>query len=283
MRSLALVLAAACGSEAPSPPPPPQAPTPSPIPKPCVRPDATTRKAAYVADLRARCDRDQASACNALSNVTRDGDGVPADAARATELMMKSCRLGDADACNRIDGAPARYARAFELALASCIADPTWSECWTASDIAHTTRVFALPRNFWRTTSGRWRDDCSGGHAHSCLALALAIDRGYATGSSSRYTRRACELGHGGACASFARGKDAPQYLQRACDLGYAYACERLAHDLADPAAIRRLLVRSCELSPNLDRDACVQALALLEAVDPSAARALFCRGADSG
>ena len=49
--------------------------------------------------LAAECDADDADACTRLGYIYNEGDGVPADDARATPLFVRACHLGDMSGC----------------------------------------------------------------------------------------------------------------------------------------------------------------------------------------
>lgn len=85
---------------------------------------------ASVVSLAARCTGGDGPACHAAAGAYAEGDGVPRDAKRATELLLRGCQLGAAVACNDLglayeqgDGIPQDLTQAAEQYRKACIGD----------------------------------------------------------------------------------------------------------------------------------------------------------------
>ena len=137
-----------------------------------------------LADARqhaADCERDDAAACEALSDDYTYGRGLPADWPLALAMSRRACEAGRAHACVRVaaalrfgDAAEEDQAGAVRLLTRACaggdasacnnLGDAYENGVGVAADVPHAIALY--------------RDACAGGSAWGCLSLASLAWRG---------------------------------------------------------------------------------------------------------
>ena len=153
------------------------------------------------------CEQDDGAACSAASHMFSIGDGAPEDDSRAVSLGLRSCDLGNLEAC-----------RKFGVLLVR----------------VENVEVAAQGRELL----GR---ACEGGKASGCGFLGAAMRDGLGgptdVVAANRYLERACDGGSVAFCsdlaAALAKGaggleRDIPRaaaLFQRACEGGWEKAC----------------------------------------------------------
>lgn len=195
-----------------------------------------THTALLIDRLATACKAGSGDACDIAGTLLGSGDGVPADAVRAKDLLEKGCHLGTGMACNNLALLYERDLVAIDPGMSAPMIDA--GPCPPNAEKGCKRAVIVT------TVRGR--------------ALALAI--------AATFYRRACDLGTGFGCLSLGnlvhdgRGvtrdlEDARDLYGEACTADVPQACDNLGIMLwngegtaKDPARARELVGRGCRL-----------------------------------
>ncbi len=156
---------------------------------------------------QASCDAGDADVCTALGARYLQGDGVPVDRFRASQLFRTACAADHAHGCmflaeayRKGEGAGADQAKATDLYIQACELGDALA-CRSVGDL------FILG-NMGRTdgrTAGLWYQmGCDLGDGQACTAAGLWMERGDVMDADPKKAvelfRRGCEGGHPRGC-----------------------------------------------------------------------------------
>ncbi|HEY6562745.1 MAG TPA: tetratricopeptide repeat protein [Polyangiaceae bacterium] len=256
-------------------------------------PLAETRECIGVAECQARCNGGEAASCVSLGGIYLNGNGVPADLVRGSQLLKQACDRGDMSGCANLGisylkgvGVTQDFRQASSLLHRACEVGISWS-CGHLGSM-HVSGS-GMPVDLLAGGS-LFQRACAGGDAGGCTAAVEALNEVCNAGDE-----RGCfELG-----GMYGRGegvskdpKRTGELMTLACNKGLTKACLQLATlhlrgfgVPVDPSKAVELYSRYCN---SVQSDGCL-ALGLIfmdgdgVAQDYGKAMAHFQRACDAG
>jgi TPR repeat protein len=193
-------------------------------------PLAEMRECIGPAECQARCDAGGENfSCVNLGGMYLNGNGVPADPARAARLFQQACDHGDMTGCGNLgaqffygNGIPQDFRRASSLLFRACGAGVSWS-CTALGQM--NARGAGVPVDLLRAAS-LYQSGCAGGDKPACEAAVTVLTQ-------------VCDAGDENGCwqlgTMYAKGEGVQTdqrrgaaLIQKSCDKGMVDACMEL-------------------------------------------------------
>ncbi len=260
---------------------------------------------ADIADCAQQCDHGSATSCAILGRSYQIGRGVPADLARASDLLTKACTAGASVACGRLgEMALQAHDEAKGLRLLTDACSGGWVE---ACRIAGGYVLKQPSSGSTMDVATLFRRACRGGEPEGCWSLGTLYSAGIGVPKNDAQAAEWLALSCAGdaklGCSAYAKLVDAGRgvpadparavaLLTGACDGGHSSACADLAADYFtghavpnDGAKGMALLERGCKLG---DAGTCFVAgmrrrMGTGVPADPAAAAALLTAACNGG